>query len=52
MEIHVEFFLGNYNTEDSRTKEKCFVFVVCALGLSSTMESFRLYMWQNLVECR
>ena len=42
----------NYDTEDSRTKEKCLCFEVCALCLSSTMESSRLYMWQNLVECR
>ena len=42
----------NYDTEDSRTKEKCLCFEVCALCLSSTMESSRLYMWQNLVESR
>ena len=44
--------LGNYDTEDSRTKEKCLYFEVCALCLSSTMESCRLYMWRNLVESR
>ena len=26
-------------------------FEICALCLSSTMESSKLYMWQNLVEC-
>ena len=49
---HVEEHLGNYDTEDSRTEKKCLCFEVCALCLSSTMESSRLYMWQNLVECR
>ena len=49
MAIHAEFFLGNYDMEDSRTKEKCLCFEVCALCLSSTMESARLYMWQNPV---
>ena len=38
--------LGNYDTEDSTTKEKCLCFEVCALCLSSTMESSKLYMWQ------
>ena len=52
MAIHVEIFLGNYGAEDSRTKEKCLCFEACALCLSSTMESSRLHMWQNLVECR
>jgi len=47
--IHLE--KNNYDTEDSRTKEKCLCFEVCALCLSSTMESSKLYMWQNLVEC-
>ena len=42
----------NYDTKDSRTKEKCLCFEVCALCLSSTMKSSRLYMWQNLVQCR
>ena len=42
----------NYDTEDSRTKEKCLCFEVCALCLSSTMESSKLYMWRNLVESR
>ena len=51
MAIHLEKSLGNYDTEESRTKEKCLCFEVCALCLSSTMESSRLYMWQNLVEC-
>ena len=36
----------NNDTEDSRTKEKCLCFEVCALCLSSTMESSKLYMWQ------
>ena len=43
--------LGNYDTEDSRTK-KFLCFEVCAICLSSTKESSKLYMWQNLVECR
>ena len=51
MAIHLEKII-NYDTEDSRTKEKCLCFEVCALCLSSTMESSRFYMWQNLVECR
>ena len=51
MEIHLEKII-NYDTEDSRTKEKCLCFEVCALCLSSTMESSRFYMWRNLVECR
>ena len=51
MAIHLEKII-NYDTEDSRTKEKCLCFEVCALCLSSTMESSRLYMWQNLVESR
>ena len=45
MEIHLEKII-NYDTEDSRTKEKCLCFEVCALCLSSTMESSKLYMWQ------
>ena len=51
---HVEKHLGNSDTEDSRTKKKCLCFEVCALCLSSTMESSRLYMHvaENLVECR
>ena len=49
MAIH---HLGNYDTEDSKTKENCLCFEVCALYLSSTMEPSRLYMWKNLVECR
>ena len=44
--------LGNSDMEDSRTKKKCLCFEVCALCLSSTIESSRLYMWQNLVESR
>ena len=52
MANHVEKHLGNSGTEDSRTKKKCLYFEVCALCLSSTMESSRLYMWQNLVDCR
>ena len=44
MAIHLE--KNNYDIEDSRTKEKCLCFVVCALCLSSTMESSKLYMWQ------
>ena len=47
---HVEKHLGNSDMEDSRTKKKCLCFEVCALCLSSTMESSELYMWQNLVE--
>ena len=50
MANHVEKHLGNYDTEDSRTNKKCLCFEVCALCLSSTMESSRLYMWQNLVD--
>ena len=49
---HVEKHLGNSDTEDSRTKKKFLCFEVCALCLSSTMESSRLYMWRNLVESR
>ena len=49
MAIQLEKSLGSYDTEDSRTKENHFCFEVCALCLSSTMESARLYMWQNLV---
>ena len=37
--------LGSYDAEDPRTKEKHLCFEVCALCLSSTMESTRLYMW-------
>ena len=43
---------GSYDTEDSRPKEKHLCFEVCALCLSSTMESARLYMWQNPVGAR
>ena len=46
---HVGKHLGNYDTEDSRTKTKCLCFEVCALCLSSTKESSRLYMWQYLM---
>ena len=52
MAIHVEKKLVNYDKEDSRTNEKCLCFEVCALCLSSTMESSRLHMWQNMVESR
>ena len=52
MANHVEKHLGNSDTEDSRTNKKCLCFDVCALCLSSTMESSRLYMWRNLVESR
>ena len=45
MAIHLEKTI-NYDTEDSRTKEKWLCFEVCALCLSSTMESSKLYMWQ------
>ena len=43
---HVEKHLGNSDTGDSRTKKKCLCFEVCALCLSSTMESSELYIWQ------
>lgn len=49
MEIQLEKSLGSHDMEDSRTKEKHLCFEVCALCLNSTMESSRLYMWQNLV---
>jgi len=49
MAIQLEKSLGSYDTVDSRTKEKHLRFEVCALCLSSTMESARLYMWQNPV---
>ena len=49
MAIQLEKSLGSYDTEDSRTKENICCFEVCALCLSSTMESARLYMWQNPV---
>ena len=52
MANHVEKHLDNSDTEDSRTNKKCLCFDVCALCLSSTMESSRLYMWQNLVVSR
>ena len=48
---HVEKHLGNSDTEDSRTKKKCLCFEVCALCLSSTMESLdctRGKIWWNL----
>ena len=51
MANHVEKHLGNSDMEDSRTKKKCLCFEVCALCLSSAIESSR-YMWQNLVESR
>ena len=35
--------------EDSRTKENHFCFEICAWCLGSTMESARLYRWQNPV---
>ena len=47
--IQLEKSLGSYDTEDSRTKENHRYFEVCALCLSSTMESARLYMWKNPV---
>ena len=50
MAIQLEKSLGSYDTEDSRTKENHCCFGICALCLSSTMESARLYMWQNPVE--
>ena len=43
MANHVEKHLGNSDTEDSRTNKKRLCFDVCALCLSSTMESARLY---------
>ena len=46
MEIQQEKSLGSYDTEDSKTKEKHLCFEVCALCISSTMESVRLYMWK------
>ena len=49
MAIQLEKSLGSYDTEDSRTKENHYCFEVCALCLSSTMESARFYMWQNPV---
>ena len=49
MAIQLEKSLGSYDTEDSRTKEKHSCFEICALCLSSTMESARLYMWKNPV---
>ena len=52
MANHLEKHLGNSDTEDSRTNKKCLCFDVCALCLSSTMETSRLYMWRNLVESR
>ena len=52
MAIQLEKSLGSYDTEDSGTKEIHCCFEVCALCLSSTMESARLYMWQNLVGAR
>ena len=45
MAIHLEKII-KYDTEDSTTKEKYLYFEVCALCLSSTMESSKLYMWQ------
>ena len=50
MANHVEKHFGNSDMEDPRTKKKCLYFEICALRLSSTMESSRLYMWQNLVD--
>ena len=52
MAIQLEKSFGSYDTEDSRTKENHCCSEVFALCLSSTMESARLYMWQNLVESR
>ena len=46
MNLNIFIKIINYDTEDSRTKEKCLCFEVCALCLSSTMESSKLYMWQ------
>ena len=46
MAIQLEKSLGSYDTEYSRTKENHCGFEVCALCLSSTMESSKLYMWQ------
>ena len=45
MAIHLKIIIY-YDTEDSRTKEKCLCFEVCALCLSSNMKSSKLYMWQ------
>ena len=42
MAIQLEKSLGSYDTEDFRTKENHCCFEVCALCLSSTMESARL----------
>ena len=52
MANHVEKHLGNSDTEDSIKNKVCLYFDVCALCLSSTMESSRLYMYRNLVESR
>ena len=41
MAIQLEKRLGSYDMEDSGTKEKYLCFEVCALCLSSTMESSR-----------
>ena len=51
MAIHLKK-LGDYEKEDSRKNEKCLCFEVCALWLSWTIESSRLYIWKNMVECR
>ena len=52
MAIQLETSLGSYDMEDSRTKEKYLCFEVCALCLSSTMESSRCTcggIWWNVV---
>ena len=49
MAIHLGKKLGNYDTEDSRTKEKCLCFEICALCFSSTMEySTCARIWLNV----
>ena len=52
MANHVDQNLGNSDMEDSRTKVNHCCFEICALCLISTMESARLYMWQNPVGAR
>ena len=47
MAIQLEKSLGSYDMEDSKIKENHCCFELCALCLSSTMESARLYMWQK-----
>ena len=46
MAIQLEKSLGSYDMEDSRTKENHCCFEICALCLSSTMVSARVYMWK------